>query len=120
MKRLVSMALAVMMAMGLLGAGSIAAPFQSLPPAAAPASAGLEQVQYGCRRDCHYSQAYGAWIRGIGPGCRIVQCAPPQYAPPPRPKYYYPAPKVCTKDWHCVKTGPLGLGRRCYWREICG
>jgi hypothetical protein len=118
MKRLVVMAFALMMATGLFGAGGIAAPFQSEAPAAVPA-AGIEQVQYGCRRDCHYSQAYGAWIRGTGPYCRIVQCAPAQYVPPP-PTYYYPAPKVCTKDWHCVKTGPLGLGRRCYWREICG
>lgn len=28
-----------------------------------------------------------------------------------------PARRACVKDWHCEKTGPLGLGKRCYWRE---
>ena len=27
--------------------------------------------------------------------------------------------RVCKKDWHCVKTGPFGIEKRCFWRDLC-
>lgn len=119
MKRLLLTIAALMLATGLWAAPGTAAPYQSQAPAAASDGVGLEPAQYGCRRDCHYSPQFGNWIRRVGPYCEVTYCTPPQqYAPPP-PRHYAP-PRHCSKDWHCEKTGPFGLGKRCYWRDICG
>ncbi len=41
------------------------------------------------------------------------------YKPRYRWGYGRPRPRNCVKDWHCVKRGPFGLRKKCFWRQIC-
>ena len=66
-------------------------------------------------RDCQ--EGRGGWHRHDRYGERIA-CSPPSYGRR-YDGYRPPPPRRCNKDWHCEKTGPLGLEKRCYWRELC-
>lgn len=73
------------------------------------------QKVHGDHRSCE--EDYGGWHRHNRYGERIP-CRPPSYG---RPHHYdgYRPPRRCRKDWHCEKSGPFGIEKRCYWRDLC-
>ena len=66
-------------------------------------------------RDCQEGRR--GWHRHDRYGERIP-CDPPRYGYR-GDGYRPPPPRRCVKDWHCEKSGPFGLEKRCYWRDIC-
>ena len=88
----------------------------------APATLGLsllEKVHDGnTHRDCQEGRR--GWHRHDRYGERIP-CDPPRYGygPPRHEGYRPPPPRRCVKDWHCEKSGPFGIEKKCYWRDIC-
>ena len=103
MKRLVLAVLGLLMSVGVMLTNANAAPASRDWQGSGPAML-VEQV-HGCHRHCEPGR-YGHH-RHVGPYCERVSC-----------EREYRRPR-CVKDYHCVKTDPLGIGKRCYWREIC-
>jgi hypothetical protein len=104
MKRLVMAALGMLFGVGIMLSSANAAPVSRDWKDISGPSTLIEQV-HGCHRHCEPGR-YGPH-RHVGPYCERVPCG--DYGRRPR----------CVKDYHCVKTDPLGIGKRCYWRELC-
>jgi len=124
---------------GLLAVPGIvnAAPLVAVPGAPSQVASSLIEKTHGDHRSCE--EGRGSWHRHNRYGER-VDCEPrhygrpqhhPGYAPPPPPYvnrlpppppgyHHRPAPpRNCVKDWHCEKSGPFDLKKRCYWRDLC-
>lgn len=100
---------------GLLAFPGIAFAGPSVPPQSALPDAGIVKV-HGDHRACEPGQ-YG-WHRHNRYGERIP-CAPRAERHERYEEYRPVRPRNCTRDWHCVKTGPFGIEKRCYWRDLC-
>ena len=106
MKRLVLTVLGMLMAAGIMLSSVNAAPVSGDVKGLSGAGTLVQQI-HGCHRHCAPGPG-GHLHRHVGPYCERVSCG----------GGYYRAPR-CVKDYHCEKTGPLGLKKRCYWRELC-
>ncbi|MEZ5909343.1 MAG: hypothetical protein R3D31_11135 [Hyphomicrobiaceae bacterium] len=110
MKRFLLPLLSLVVAVGLMVTAADAAPVGSTLPSISGIAADGSVVEkvHGCHRRCAPGPR-GHVHRHAGPNCVRVSCGRPGY----RPR------RQCNKDWHCEKTGPLGLSKRCYWRTLC-
>lgn len=101
-----------------------AAPLTSAVAPVDVAGQSLIEKVHGDHRACEEGRA--GWHRHDRYGERIP-CERPHYGRPHyrdgyrpyRDGYRPPPPRRCTKDWHCVKSGPFGIEKRCFWRDIC-
>lgn len=107
MKRLVLTVLGMLMAAGIMISNVNAAPVGGGLQGLGADMALIEKV-HGCHRHCAPGPS-GRVHRHVGPYCERVACGQGHYRRAPR----------CVKDYHCEKSGPLGLKKRCYWRELC-
>lgn len=73
---------------------------------------------HGEHRGCEEGRR--GWHRHDRYGERIP-CERPHYGRPHHRHdgYRPPPPRRCNKDWHCEKSGPFGIEKRCYWRDLC-
>ena len=104
MKRLVMTVLGMLFGVGIMLSSASAAPVSGDWKGVSGPGTLVEQV-HGGHRHCERGR-YG-YHRHVGPYCERVSC-----------EREYRRPR-CVKDYHCVKTDPLGIGKRCFWREIC-
>jgi len=107
MKRLGLAVLGIFMSVGLMLSNANAAPVSRDWKDISGPSTIVEQV-HGCHRHCEPGRR--GPHRHVGPYCERVSCG--------YDRGYDRRPR-CVKDYHCVKTDPLGIGKRCFWREIC-
>ena len=105
--------LAVIGLMAVSGAANAAAIPGAVPQADNAAQSLIDKV-HGDHRSCE--EGAGGWHRHNRYGERLP-CRPPSYGY--RYEGHRPPPRRCTKDWHCEKSGPFGLEKRCYWRDLC-